>query len=622
MAGRMVAAGLAAGLLLAGPAGAQGPDDTVVVSATRLNARDPAVTVLDPARRPAGSPTLAGLLRQAPGLYLDGPGGPGAVGSLYLGGGDPNHTLVLVDGVKANDPTDTRGGSADPTLLLAAGMGRIEVARGALSPVHGSGAIGGVVSVAGRAAGAEPWAEGQATFGPAGHRSLQAEAGGPAGPVGLTLSAAGLETGSVPSGNRLEAEQVAARADLALGGTNVTATLRRTWHEAASFPEDSGGAELAVNRALEMREGGATLAGLAARLPLADAVRLELDGGYLRRTEDTDSPAVAPGLRDPFGLPATLSNNRFRRLTATAALRYAAEGPFTALAGAGLEDEEGRSDTRLDFGFFQLPAAFDLHRQTRSLFAEAGYLPDQGLGARAGLRHDDVRGGEGRSTASASLLWQGEGLSASAGWAEGFKLPSFYSLGNPLVGNPALRPERSRTFQAAGAAELPAGLGSAKLTLFHTRVRDIVDFDPGPPPLLVNRGTLRTQGGEASVTLMPAPGWELSGFVALADADLSDGEPVRDRPRWRAGGSVAWQGEGWTFRAAARHVGGLLDSALPTGDVRLDGGTTIDLGADWQPAGGVTLSLDLENLADRTIRTRVGTPEPGRRLFASLRLGL
>lgn len=622
MAGMRFAAGLAAGLLLAGPAAAQGQGDTVVVSATRLQARDPAVTVLDPANRPAGSPTLAGLLRQAPGLHLDGPGGPGAVGSVYLGGGDPNHTLVLVDGVKANDPTDTRGGSADPTLLLASGIGRVEVARGALSPVHGSGAIGGVVSVAGRAAGPDPWAEGEASFGPAGHRWFQAGAGGATGPAGLALSAASLHTGSVPSGNRLEAGQVAARADLALGGSAVTATLRRTWHEAASFPEDAGGAGLAVNRALETREGGATLAGLSARIPLADAVRLELDGGYLRRVEDTDSPAVAPGLRDPFGLPATLSDNRFRRLTGTAALRYAAGGPFTALAGAGLEDEEGRSDASLDFGFFQLPARFDLQRQTRSLFAEAGYLPDQGLGARAGLRHDDVRGGSGRTTASASLLWRGEGLSASAGWAEGFKLPSFYSLGNPLVGNPALRPERSRTFQAAADADLPAGLGSARLVLFHTRVRDIVDFDPGPPPRLVNRGALRTRGGEASVTLVPAPGWEVAGFVALADADLSDGEPVRDRPRWRAGGSVAWQGEGWGLRATARHAGSLLDSALPTGDVRLGGGTTIDLGADWRPAGGVTLSLALENLADRTLRTRVGTPEPGRRLFAGLRFQL
>jgi outer membrane cobalamin receptor len=53
------------------------------------------------------------VLEQVPGLYVDQPASRGGVTSVYIRGGDPNFTLVLIDGVKVNDPTNSRGGSFD-----------------------------------------------------------------------------------------------------------------------------------------------------------------------------------------------------------------------------------------------------------------------------------------------------------------------------------------------------------------------------------------------------------------------------------------------------------------------------------------------------------------------------
>src|SRR4029453_10984642 len=53
------------------------------------------------------------LLRQVPGVHIDQAGARGGVSSVYLRGSDPNFTVVLIDGIKVNDPTNSRGGSFD-----------------------------------------------------------------------------------------------------------------------------------------------------------------------------------------------------------------------------------------------------------------------------------------------------------------------------------------------------------------------------------------------------------------------------------------------------------------------------------------------------------------------------
>ena len=49
------------------------------------------------------------LLDGIEGVYVSREGGPGGVNSVSIRGAEPNFTVVLVDGVALNDPTNTRG---------------------------------------------------------------------------------------------------------------------------------------------------------------------------------------------------------------------------------------------------------------------------------------------------------------------------------------------------------------------------------------------------------------------------------------------------------------------------------------------------------------------------------
>ena len=147
-------------LLLAGAAFAAAPafaqteipeDDQVVVVASGVpqNADETgrAVTVIDRATiETRQTVALSDLLATTPGVSVTRSGGPGALTAVRIRGADDAQTLVLIDGVRVNDPSSP-GAAFDFGNLLTGSIERVEVLRGANSVVWGSQAIGGVVNV-------------------------------------------------------------------------------------------------------------------------------------------------------------------------------------------------------------------------------------------------------------------------------------------------------------------------------------------------------------------------------------------------------------------------------------------------------------------------------------------
>ena len=105
------------------------------------------VTVIDAeAIRQSQVVLVADLLATTPGLSVSRNGGPGGVTSLRIRGAEADHTVVLVDGIRLNDPSQPAGGY-NFANLVAGDVSRIEVLRGPQSTLWGSQAIGGVVNI-------------------------------------------------------------------------------------------------------------------------------------------------------------------------------------------------------------------------------------------------------------------------------------------------------------------------------------------------------------------------------------------------------------------------------------------------------------------------------------------
>jgi iron complex outermembrane receptor protein/vitamin B12 transporter len=180
-------------------------------------------------------------------------------------------------------------------------------------------------------------------------------------------------------------------------------------------------------------------------------------------------------------------------------------------------------------------------RRTHSASGELLYVSPE-LTLSLGGRAD---GGEGFETEFSPRVGASYRLGRSdtrvkGSWGEGFKLPSFFALGDPNIGNPGLRPEKARGMDIGLEHRLDDRLRLA-VTYFHNRFQDLVDFSP-QQFRLVNRSAAVTQGLELEASPRLTERLSLTGHLAFLDAELEGtDEPLRDRPRWRGGLALDWE---------------------------------------------------------------------------------
>ncbi len=98
--------------------------------------------------------TLTDALNDVPGLRVSASGGPGGQASVFVRGTNSAHVLVLRDGMPINDAADP-GNAFNFGVDTLSDIERIEVVRGPMAALYGSGAIGGVINLISRR-GTEP----------------------------------------------------------------------------------------------------------------------------------------------------------------------------------------------------------------------------------------------------------------------------------------------------------------------------------------------------------------------------------------------------------------------------------------------------------------------------------
>jgi len=245
---------LAQVLAAAAPAPPPETGEPIVVTASRTvdgpGAGVSTVEADDIARLQPAS--LLEALDEVAGVRAFSTGGIGGGSFLSIRGGEPNFTLVLLDGIRLNNPTNSRGGAFDFFAIDPALVERIEVARGAVSAVHGADALSGVVNIRLRApVPGETGATARASAGSEGDVGLGLGLNHGWQDGGLLVSAGWYDSGGLDLGSDLERRQALARLDQRIGGFEARALGLYARAARTTFPEDSGGPLFAVNRVRE-----------------------------------------------------------------------------------------------------------------------------------------------------------------------------------------------------------------------------------------------------------------------------------------------------------------------------------------------------------------------------------
>nr|WP_246438976.1 TonB-dependent receptor [Novosphingobium piscinae] len=588
------------------------PQDIVVLAngfATPADRTGQAISVIGRDRiETLQAVTLTDVLRTLPSLAVAQRGPVGTQSSVFVRGGNSSQTLVLIDGVRVNDPSSPNA-AFDFGGLLAGNAERVEVLRGPNSIIWGSQAIGGVINVE--------------TAKPTGPLTLRAAAeygayetvngrvnlSGSAGPVGYSFGGALYRTDgfSVFSGGT-EADRGRQ------GALNGRVTVALT---------DNLGLDLRGNYSKVRSSYDSAFSGGANALPVADneqwyayaGLNLSLAGGRLRsRLAYTRSDIDRVGTD-----PVVFSFNNFiaRGVTDRVEWRNAFDLTDRVQIVAGLEHEAIRAST-----------AFEGATPTRANnHVTGGYLqlslrPVTGLTLTGGLRHDEYSEYGGQTTLGGNLAWTPNGgrTVLRATYAEGFRAPSL-SEGQPPFGNPALKPETAQNVDIAIEQALLDRRLTASLTWYHRRSTNLIAFSSATFRS-ENIGRAETDGLEAALTLRPSARLQVEAGYALVNA-FNRSAPNADRrlplrPQHSATLTVDWQSPfGLTLGTTVLLVGDSFDNAANT--VRIDGWHRVDLRASLPLSGGIDLFARVENLGDARYQTVAGYNTPGRSGFVGAR---
>jgi len=554
--------------------------------------------------RNAQAPDVPTILRDVAGVEVSQPGGIGKPASLFLRGTNSNHVLVLVDGVRVNSATT---GTTSIDQLMPDQIDHIEVARGNLSSLYGSEAIGGVVQIFTKKGHGAPAANVSAGFGNQGTRKAAAGFGGSSDATDFNLQLSTFKTDGVSALNP---------------AINPGANPDRDGYRNNSLSANVGHAFNADHRL------SATVFGSIGNNQYDSAFGLPTDVNTNREQMWKYSLASEDQLSEAWHSKVQVANgvDQYRDFLNGAPV------PFGSLFATTSNQLTWENTLKLDDSKQLLLGAEGL-RQKVSSDISPGYLQDTrrinsvfgGYTGRYGahqmqlnLRQDNYSQYGGETT---GLVGYGYALTdtwrATASYSTAFRAPTFNELYYPNYGNPALKPERSRNFEA-GLRYYAAGGQQFDLVYFDNRIRDLINS------VLVNPATfayLAENVNEARIT-----GAELSYAAHLGDTgvkaaltaqnprDAVTGVQLDRRARVHSSLALTQPVGAWQFGGEWLYSGKRPDSGNTQ---TLAAYNVLNLTAGYAVSKDTRLSLRLDNITNQNDSSAYGYNPLGRRWFVA-----
>jgi vitamin B12 transporter len=581
------------------------------------------------------------LLRTIPGVVAVRSGGVGNLTGVFVRGGESTYNKVLVDGMPLNEP----GGAFNFASLSPENIERIEVLRGAHSALFGSDAMASVIQLfTTRPDTGRPRANVTVDAGTYNTTHVSGGLGARATTLEYSVFGAQLRTDNQEPNNENKTETIS-------GG--VTRSVK------------SGGSVRVLGRGEFGRTGvpGPTAFGR----PDMDAFFRHRDGSFLG------------GWNQPLGTRVTQQTSYSYIVTDQRSTNLVADPPFTSRF-ANLVAAFPSSD-------FLYDSETELQRHHVEYRADAAVAPNQTL--TAAFAYDGERGvlTNHRSTAAPQrpsrnntgttvqyetiaervslvggirfenngsfgfyaaprvaaswLVTAGSGtigatrLRGSVGL--GIKEPLFiqsYSPSPSFLGNPDLKPERSRGFDAAVEQRFAADHVAIEATYFANHFDDLISLGPFDPVTFnaryENIGETRASGLELAGTAIVTGRFRVGGAYTFLDSKVirsissspifAPGRSLYRRPRHSGSLQASFTRDRLSATLGGVFVGSRVDTDFnfPTISSN-DGHATWNASGEYRFVRRMAGFVTIDNLADSIYMEPIGYPSLGRTIRAGVR---
>jgi vitamin B12 transporter len=583
---------------------------------------------------------ITDALRSVPGLHVVPSGARGTVTSVFTRGANSNQTLVLVNGMPINDPSSP-GGAANLAGIPLDNVGRIEVVRGPQSSLYGSQALGGVINIITKSGASDPRSTLRVEGGTLGTLNTYASTGGSFGATDYFFSLSREDT----DGNDITPTRLRdARGEEEDGTETLSASAR----VATTFNEHvSGSVFLQYTDAEADTDADGSTAGFVSVFQNFDSIfesqrffasgdlsgrfldgrwRPRLSAGYsAQKSDSSDNP-------DPGG---SIFVDRAGNEGTT--LRLAFDNAFDLTPqhlvtfGGSYTRDEFESDGFRDLGGFIIDLNSDADTDASAVYAGDHMTFGERFFATLSARYDMPEDIEDRFTFTVApgYYHPETDTRVTFSYGTGFKTPSLFQRfgfdvntfgGFPsgvYTGNPDLKPEKSKGWEAGIEQGFFGGKATAGATWFDTEIEDAISivFTGGGNSTAVNIDEFDTKGLETFVEFNPVA--ELTTRIdytlTILNADSFTTTMIR-RPRHRVGLTTSWEFlPGTVLSANAEWIDIHRDIPRDSFGFYLDPGpyTLVNVAASHRLTESVKLTARVNNLLDTRYEPANGFEAPG-----------
>jgi vitamin B12 transporter len=577
---------------------------------------------------------LADLLRDVPGFAVSQAGGPGTLTQIRVRGAEANQLLVLMDGVRANDPAS--GDEFQFQYASTANIERIEIIRGPQSAIWGTDALAGVINIIRRRDVDNSYLAAEAEYGSFNSLDLAANGGISGERYQLSGGISYLETDGTNISREGDEKDGAKN-------TNINAALEidpsDSWHLVFSGQHvDSStdfddvdlfvtGLPVDADRVTEATRD--YLRGLARFNPKDSP----WSGSFSVNWLDTDNENFSDGLWET----STSAESLEFRLKTSVLLGNADEQDHRLTFALDRDD--------VDFSQRGIASPFGDPNQDQS-YDVTGYAgeyvgsPTDGLTWTANARLDDY------SDFDSAFTWQVAGsqrihsvwkLRGSVG--TGSKAPTFTErfgfYPDFFIGNPDLNPETSKGWEFGLETSFDQYRYQLSAVYFNQKLKDEINgfvFDPdtflftaaNKDGRSVRKGVEVVLDGQVISTL------SFNATYTYIDATESDsfGNKSREvRRPWHMASlnlRYGFASNRGNVNFNVNYSGNQLDNFFPPPNfsqeqVKLDSYTLVDIAASWKLNASLELVGRITNLFNEDYEEILGFARPGRGIYAGLR---
>jgi vitamin B12 transporter len=541
---------------------------------------------------------LVTLLQRDAGLQRTQNGGIGSVSSIFLRGLASLDTLVLIDGVPQNK--QDASGTVSLEHIMLDNVERVEVVRGNVSAIYGSGAIGGVIQIFTRNESRDPSANLSIELGPRGTAKISAGASVRAGDTTLNAGASRYTTDGFSSINTAQYstanpdadgyQNVSSHASISHAltkdhrfGLQITQSEGKTNYDATWLtPVDQQSARTNLNQATLYSDN--TWGQWHSRLSYSD----QSDRSF------------------------SLDSNLYGFNTKSGVLSWVNTLPLGDywLGTAGLEEQRQHVDTYSDNAF---SAPYDQSRVTDAVF-----LGLEGCFGPATLQLN-VRSDKVGSLAK-DTFYAGAGYSLTDVWkvtassSTAFNAPPLGYLYAPGYGNPLLKPELAQSHEVGLQYEKDKQL--LRATYFDTRMQDqleYVGFAFANVSQTRNTGTELSYRGSYGNTETRASWTEQNPVNALT------GQVLQRRARTMVSLGLSQKLGAWNVGGDVRYASERPDLySYPSIDVKLPAYTVLDLTLSYRLSSEWLFKSRVDNVTDEKYQTVYGYNQQPLSLYAGV----